>query len=147
MFFDGILVGAAVFLIIGICHPLVIKMEYHWGKGSWWVLLIIGLAFCILSLFLDNTVLSTICGAAAFSFFWGIRELISQENRVLQGRLAREFQGRALHRLADFGESAVCPPVPAGDDEHDDAERDGLGDVLDDGSHKAPSRHGSFSVS
>ncbi len=85
MFFDGILVGAAVFLIIGICHPLVIKMEYHWGKGSWWVLFIIGLVFCILSLFLDNTVLSTICGAAAFSFFWGIRELISQEKRVLRG--------------------------------------------------------------
>lgn len=85
MYFDGILVGAAVFIIIGICHPLVIKMEYHWGKGSWWVLFIIGLSFCILSLFLDNTVLSTISGAAAFSFFWGIRELFSQEKRVLRG--------------------------------------------------------------
>ena len=35
---NGIIVGAAVFLIIGICHPIVIKMEYHWGKQSWWLL-------------------------------------------------------------------------------------------------------------
>ncbi len=28
---NGIIVGAAVFLIIGICHPIVIKMEYAWG--------------------------------------------------------------------------------------------------------------------
>ena len=41
----GILVGAAVFLSIGICHPLVIKMEYQWGKQSWWVWLVAGLVF------------------------------------------------------------------------------------------------------
>ena len=26
---NGIIVGAATFLIIGICHPLVIKAEYY----------------------------------------------------------------------------------------------------------------------
>ena len=31
MLFNGIIVGAAVFLIIGICHPIVIKLEYHLG--------------------------------------------------------------------------------------------------------------------
>ena len=31
MNYNGIIIGAAVFLSIGICHPLVIKMEYHWG--------------------------------------------------------------------------------------------------------------------
>ena len=35
MDFSGIIVGAAVFLSIGICHPVVIKMEYYWGKRSW----------------------------------------------------------------------------------------------------------------
>ena len=29
MSFNGIIVGVAVSLIIGICHPIVIKMEYH----------------------------------------------------------------------------------------------------------------------
>ncbi|MBR4841516.1 MAG: DUF4491 family protein, partial [Bacteroidaceae bacterium] len=42
MYFSGIIVGAAVFLIIGICHPIVIKMEYYWGKKSWWVLALAG---------------------------------------------------------------------------------------------------------
>lgn len=31
MNFNGIIVGAAVFLSIGICHPAVIRMEYAWG--------------------------------------------------------------------------------------------------------------------
>ena len=48
MTLQGIIVGAAVFLIIGICHPLVIKMEYYWGKKSWWVLLVVGLALAAL---------------------------------------------------------------------------------------------------
>ena len=85
MNFEGIIVGAAVFLIIGICHPIVIKMEYYWGKKSWWVLLVAGLAFAVASLFVANLVWSTILGAAAFSFFWGIHELIAQEKRVLRG--------------------------------------------------------------
>ena len=45
MNFSGIIVGAATFLIIGVCHPIVIKMEYYWGKGSWWLFLLAGLAF------------------------------------------------------------------------------------------------------
>ena len=85
MNFEGIIVGAAVFLIIGICHPIVIKIEYCWGKKSWWVLLLAGLAFAALSLFVGNIIGSTILGAAAFSCFWGIHEIIAQEKRVLKG--------------------------------------------------------------
>ncbi|MCR5407760.1 MAG: DUF4491 family protein [Bacteroidales bacterium] len=57
MSFNGIIVGAAVFLIIGICHPLVIKAEYHWGKQSWWIWLVAGLVFCAVSLFVSNDIL------------------------------------------------------------------------------------------
>lgn len=85
MNFSGIIVGAAVFLIIGICHPVVIKMEYHWGKRSWWVLFAVGLVFAVASLFIPDTVWATIAGAAAFSCFWGIHEIIMQEKRVLRG--------------------------------------------------------------
>ncbi len=85
MNFTGIIVGAATFLIIGICHPIVIKMEYHWGKGSWWLLLLVGLAFAVASIFMKGDVLSTISGAAAFSCFWGILEVFEQEKRVLKG--------------------------------------------------------------
>ena len=82
---NGIIVGTAVFLIIGICHPAVIKMEYHWGKKSWWVLLVAGLLFAIASVCFQDTTISTILGAAAFSCFWGIHEMFAQERRVLRG--------------------------------------------------------------
>ncbi len=85
MNFSGIIVGAAVFVIIGICHPIVIKMEYWWGKKSWWVLLVAGISFAAWSLFVSSTVGATILGAAAFSCFWGIHEILSQEMRVLRG--------------------------------------------------------------
>lgn len=85
MNFDGILVGAAVFLIIGICHPIVIKLEYYYGKKSWWVMALAGVIFSVASLFVAGTVPSTILGAAAFSCFWGIQEIIAQERRVLRG--------------------------------------------------------------
>jgi len=83
--FNGIIVGAAVFLIIGICHPIVIKMEYHWGKQSWWVMALVGALFAGVSLFVPNLVVSTILGAAAFSCFWSIYEMFAQEKRVLKG--------------------------------------------------------------
>lgn len=85
MNYSGIIVGAAVFLIIGICHPLVIKMEYYWGKRSWWMLALAGAAFACASLFVAAPVWSTILGAAAFSCFWSIHELFKQEKRVLKG--------------------------------------------------------------
>jgi len=85
MNFSGIIVGAAVFLSIGICHPAVIKMEYYWGKGSWWVFLVVGLACSVASLVVSNQILSTIIGGFAFSCFWGIHEMFLQEKRVLKG--------------------------------------------------------------
>ena len=43
MDFSGIIVGAAVFFSIGICHPAVIKMEYYLGKKRWWIWLVVGI--------------------------------------------------------------------------------------------------------
>ena len=108
MNFNGIIVGAAVFLIIGICHPIVIKMEYYWGKRSWWVLLLAGLAFSAASLFMGNAVGSTILGAAAFSCFWGIHEILSQEMRVIRGWFPEnpkrhDYYERRRKELGDVG--------------------------------------------
>ena len=85
MNFSGLIVGVAVFLIIGICHPITIKMEYYWGKRSWMVFCAAGVVFTVASLLVDGLILSTILGAAAFSCFWGIHEILSQEMRVLRG--------------------------------------------------------------
>ena len=85
MNFSGIIIGASVFLSIGICHPAVIKMEYCWGKGCWWIWLVAGLAFCGLSLLVQNDTLSIIIGGFAFCCLWGIHEMFLQEKRVLRG--------------------------------------------------------------
>ena len=85
MHFNGLIVGAAVFLSIGICHPITIKMEYHWGKKAWVVFFVAGLACSVASLFIANQTVSTIVATFAFSCFWGIHEMQSQEMRVLRG--------------------------------------------------------------
>ncbi len=99
MNFSGIIVGAAVFLSIGICHPAVIKMEYHLGKQSWWIWLAAGLAFCAVSLFVKNTTLSTIIGGFAFSCLWGIHEMFLQEKRVLRGWFPENPARHAYYEL------------------------------------------------
>lgn len=85
MNFSGIIVGAAVFLSIGICHPAVIKLEYQWGRGSWWIWLAVGLLCTVASLLVQDSILSTILGGFAFSCFWSILEMFKQEKRVLKG--------------------------------------------------------------
>jgi len=82
---EGIIVGLATFIIIGIFHPIVIKAEYHIGKKCWWAFLLAGIGFAALSLFIDSLVWSTITGVTAFSCFWSIHELFEQEKRVQKG--------------------------------------------------------------
>ena len=85
MNFHGLLIGFATFMIIGFFHPIVIKAEYHFGKRCWWFFALAGVAFAVLSLFIESMVWSTITGVTAFSCFWSIHELIEQENRVRKG--------------------------------------------------------------
>ena len=82
MNFTGIIIGLATFLIIGLFHPIVIKAEYHFGKGCWWVFALAGVLFGVLSLFLDSVLWASISGVTAFSSFWSIHEIIEQEKRV-----------------------------------------------------------------
>ncbi|MCR5004164.1 MAG: DUF4491 family protein [Bacteroidales bacterium] len=85
LYFGGIVVGAATFLIIGIFHPIVIKGEYYFGRKFWWFFFVSGIICLVASLFTCNFVGSTILGAAAFSFFWGVKEVFDQEKRILKG--------------------------------------------------------------
>ena len=85
MNFTGIIVGLATFLIIGLFHPIVIKAEYYLGTKCWWVFLVAGIVFCILSIVVENLIASTILGVTAFSSFWTIGELFEQKQRVKKG--------------------------------------------------------------
>ena len=85
MNFTGIIVGLATFLIIGLFHPIVIKAEYYLGTKCWWVFLVAGIVFCIMSIVVENLSASTILGVTAFSSFWSIGELFEQKQRVKKG--------------------------------------------------------------
>ena len=40
MNFESSIIGIAVFLIIGVFHPVVIKTEYHMGVKAWSIFLV-----------------------------------------------------------------------------------------------------------
>lgn len=85
MNFIGIIIGSAVFLMIGIFHPIVIKAEYYYGIKCWPIFALIGLLTLVGSLLISSTVCSVLLGSFAFSCFWSILELFQQKKRVEKG--------------------------------------------------------------
>ena len=62
----GLVIGVSTFLIIGLFHPIVVKVEYYWGTRYWWVFLLLGILGVAGSLITDNVVR---CFARSFFFF------------------------------------------------------------------------------
>lgn len=85
MNWQGIIIGLASFLIIGIFHPIVIKGEYYLGKKIWPLFLILGIIFVLVSTCVKNQMLSAIIGIIGFSCLWSIHEIFEQEERVKKG--------------------------------------------------------------
>lgn len=83
--FMGLGIGLATFLIIGLFHPLVVWLEYHFTSRSWWVFLVSGILGIVGSLFVDNLFFSALLGVFSFSSFWSIKEVIEQKERVEKG--------------------------------------------------------------
>ncbi len=87
--FAGLGVGISTFLIIGMFHPVVVKAEYHWGVGCWWIFLLLGVLGVGVSLVVESIFVSSISGVFAFSSFWTIKELFEQRERVAKGWFPR----------------------------------------------------------
>lgn len=85
MNFTGIVIGASVFLMIGIFHPVVIKAEYYFGTGCWPFFALVGTGTLVGSMLVDSVMISVLLGAFAFSSFWSILELFEQKKRVERG--------------------------------------------------------------
>lgn len=81
----GLFIGICTFLIIGLFHPIVVKVEYYWGTKSWWMFLVLGIVGVAGSLWVDNVIGSSLLGVFAFSSFWTIKEIFEQEERVRKG--------------------------------------------------------------
>ena len=89
MNYSGIILGFAVFVIIGVFHPLVIKAEYYLGVKSWMLFCLAGIITSVASLFFADMIYSTLFGVFGFSCFWSIKEIFEQEERVKVGRFPR----------------------------------------------------------
>ena len=81
----GLVIGIATFGIIGLFHPLVIKGEYYFGTGCWWVFLLMGLAAVAGSVVVHQLFWSTLLAVWSASSFWSIGELFHQRRRVEKG--------------------------------------------------------------
>lgn len=81
---EGVAIGLATFLIIGLFHPLVIKGEYYMGQKCNWLFATAGIVMFALSLY-THDVTSILCGVTSFSCFWSILEVKEQRERVRKG--------------------------------------------------------------
>ncbi len=72
MYFTGLIIGVATFLIIGIFHPLVIKGEYWFGVKIWWIFALSGAVTLAASLLTENVMISTLLAVWGASSFWSI---------------------------------------------------------------------------
>ncbi len=85
MYYKGLIIAVSTFLIIGLFHPVVIKVEYKWGVRPWWIFLVMGILSVIGSLFVEDVMFSSLLGVLGASCLWTIGELFSQKKRVEKG--------------------------------------------------------------
>lgn len=88
LYFQGLAVGAIVFLLVGFCHPLVIRVEYHWGQHVWWLFILIAFCCFVASLTLPELP-SLLLGATGAAAYWSAVELRIQHQRARLGRTKR----------------------------------------------------------
>lgn len=92
--FTGLIIGIATFVIIGIFHPIVIKGEYYFGTGIWWIFLISGTVTGVCSVLVADVLWSTLLAVWAASSLWGIGELFEQKRRVERGWFPARPEGK-----------------------------------------------------
>ena len=85
MNYIGLIIAISTFLIIGIFHPIVIKWEYYFGTRYWWLFAVLGVLFIVVSLFVENNILSPVLGVVGCSCLWSILEIFEQKKRVEKG--------------------------------------------------------------
>lgn len=86
--FEGILIGFASLLVIGVFHPIVIWAEYYFSARIWPLFLAAGILLLGAALFLGG-LLSIVLALVGVACLWSIRELKEQSRRVERGWFPR----------------------------------------------------------
>lgn len=105
-YFTGIIIAVSTFLIIGIFHPIVIKVEYYWGTRLWWIFLVLGLITIMVALLIANVIVSSILGVMGASLLWSIGELFEQKKRVERGWFPMNPKRKHAYKAIDEREAA-----------------------------------------
>lgn len=83
--FKGVIIAVTTFLIIGVFHPIVIWVEYHFGTRPWWIFLLLGLAAIASAFFVADVFFSAVLGVLGATCLWTIGEIFEQRKRVKKG--------------------------------------------------------------
>jgi len=82
MQFAGIIVGIYTFIMIGVLHFAVVKIEQVIGSHIWPWFVILGLVFGVASVMVSDVLSSALLGVSGFLFAWSGPELKKQKERV-----------------------------------------------------------------
>ena len=85
IYYTGVIIAVSTFLIIGLFHPIVIKVEYHTGTRYWWVFLVAGIISVGAAFLVANVLYSALLGVLGASSLWSIGELFEQKERCEKG--------------------------------------------------------------
>ena len=82
MQYAGIIVGAYTFIMIGVLHVAVVRIERAIGSQVWPWFVVLGLIFGVASLMASDVLTSALLGVSGFLFAWSGPELRKQRERV-----------------------------------------------------------------
>ena len=112
IYFSGVAIAICTFLVIGLFHPLVIKVEYQTGTRYWWVFLLLGLGSITGAFFVADVFISAIIGVIGASLLWSIGELFSQKKRVEKGWFP--MNPKRKHEYSPIDKNKTLCPVHHG---------------------------------
>ncbi len=82
MQYAEIIVGIYTFIMIGVLHFAVVKIERVIGSHIWPWFVVLGLVFGVASLMVPDVLSSSLLGVSGFLFAWSGPELKKQRERV-----------------------------------------------------------------
>lgn len=85
MNYFGLLIGFATLCVIGLGFPLVIRGERIFGYLWWPYMMVAGILFVVISLFIQIDWISVLVGVLGATFVWGSTELKEQAVRAELG--------------------------------------------------------------
>lgn len=83
MQYAGIIVGIHTFIMIGVLHFAVVKIERVIGSHIWPWFVVLGLVFGVASVMVSDVLASALLGVSGFLLAWSGPELRKQKERVL----------------------------------------------------------------